>query len=276
MATKRSHDETVSLDVLRTILKEEVTKPLREELAQVASTAQASFANSAKALHEISTLTDRTTSLETGLTKMEERIQQCEMNKSRDSFQVPTRQGPSSTSTTSSCANLACLFGGFPADTKKREIEEHVEKLMKDLNAVTHVDRFYAPGVRASICRVDVMPSADNTSREVAFSIMKKLNESPSFFKGKKLWFTINKTPKEREVASFVARNMRMLAALKIDPDTVDGDFRRGIVWINDTKVADFQVSHQFPLTDKVCHEAATTEMEVKSAWIQAEKKRVE
>ena len=61
-----------------------------------------------------------------------------------------------------------------------------------------------------------------------------------------------------------------MLAALKVDAESVDGDFRRGIVWAKDTKVADFQMSHQFPLIDKV------TEMEVKSAWIQAERKRTE
>ena len=271
MSTKRSHDETVSLETLRAILKEEVTKPLRDELSQVASTAQASYANSAKALEELSSLTERTVTLEAGLSKMEERIKQCEMNKPRDSLQLPTHHGPSSTSTVSSCANLACLFGGFPTDTKKRDIENHVEKLMKDLAVDTQVDRFYAPGVRASICRVDVMPSANNTSREVAYGIMKKLNESPSFFKGRKLWFTINKTPKEREVASFVARTMRMLAALKIDAESVDGDFRRGIVWAKDT-----QMSHQFPLVEKVCHEATATEMEVKSAWIQAERKRAD
>ena len=180
MATKRSHEETVSLETLREILKEEVTKPLRDELAQVASTAQASYTNSAKALEGISNLTERTVILETSLNKMEERIKQCEMNKSSDNFQLPLHHRPSNTSTVSSCANLACLFGGFPTDTKKRDIEDHVEKLMRDLAVDTHVDRFYAPGVRASICRVDVMPSANNTSREVAYSIMKKLSESPS------------------------------------------------------------------------------------------------
>lgn len=275
MAAKRSHEETVSLDTLRAILKEEVTKPLREELAQVASTAQASYTNSTKALQEISSLNDRTAYLETGLNKMEERIKQCEA-KHVPSLEPFVNKGPASVSTVSSSAHLACLFGGFPTDTKKKDIESHVQQLLRDLDVVTHVDRFYAPGVRASICRVDVIPQADMTSRETAFDIMKKLNEKPSYFRNKKLWFTINKSPKERQVASFVARTMRTLAELKIDTSVVDGDFRRGIVWVNDTKVADFASSHQFPLTDRICHEAAATELEVKAAWLQAERKKTE
>eukprot|EP00434_Breviolum_minutum_P046402 symbB.v1.2.041947.t1/scaffold8914.1/size4680/1 len=261
MAAKRSHEETVSLDTLRAILKEEVTKPLREELAQVASTAQASYTNSTKALQELSSLGDRTTLLEASIQKMEDRIKQCESKPVSLSEHMNMR-GPSSVSTASSSAHLACLFGGFPTDSKKKDIEEHVQQLLKDIDVVTHVDRFYAPGVRASICRVDVIAQSDMTSREAAFDIMKKLNEKPSYFKGKKLWFTINKSPKEREIASFVARTMKALAVLKLDPLTVDGDFRRGIVWVNDTKIADFTVSHQFPLTDRICHEAAATELE--------------
>ena len=107
--------------------------------------------------------------------------------------------------------------------------------------------------MRASYCRVEVCKDAGRSAREVAFDIIKRVCDQQPMFQGHKLWFTVNKTKEEREVAAFVARTMRMLSELGAHACEVDGDFKRGIVRFQNTRVADIQQSKQFPLVQPVC-----------------------
>lgn len=209
---------------------------------------------------------------------MEKKI---EATKSTDPWapmQTSGRPVGSSTSASSSPhipdGTVQCLFGGFPKDTRKKAIEDKVDEILKQLSLMSVVDRSFAPGVRGQICRVDVRAAGGKTARENAFRLMQAVRDMKPTFADKPVWFTIHKSPREREIASFTSRSIRTLQMLGLDATHVEGDHRRGIVWSHDARLADYNVCKDFPLIAPTAHATGKTELEVKQAWLQCERAR--
>eukprot|EP00438_Fugacium_kawagutii_P028211 Skav200380 [mRNA] locus=scaffold2518:393800:398071:- [translate_table: standard] len=265
-------DTGLSLETLRDLLQKEVTEPLRSEISTVAKQAEEAVALSRSAAHSVKVLGVAQDSLKKQIDNHDRKLEQLdkkiEATKSTDPW-APMQStgrtvGPSSASSSPHIpeGTVQCLFGGFPKDTRKKAIEDKVEEILKQLSLLSVVDRSFAPGVRGQICRVDVKAAGGKTARENAFKLMQAVRDMKPTFADKPVWFTIHKSPREREIASFTSRSIRTLQMLGLDAAHVEGDRRRGIVWSHDARLADYSVCKDFPLIAPTAHATGKTELE--------------
>ena len=231
------NDHATLLANIRDMMRQEVLQPLRAEMNELSTTTKE--------------IQKEQVSMQDKMRAMEDRIVQCEKNqKFVSNGGVTSRASSDAGSSASTVATTSCLFGGFPKDTRRSEIEEFTKQTISDLGVKHLVPKLYCPGIRSSICRCEVAQGSEfESSRSAAFHVMSVVREKgPMTFKGSTIWFTLHKSPHERAVAAFTARSMRMVGILGADTSLVEGDFRRGIVWIGSDRVCDFTVSAVGPL----------------------------
>ncbi len=256
------NDHASLLANIRDMMRQEVLQPLRAEMNELTSTTKE--------------IQKEQVSVQDKLKAMEERIIQCEKNqKFVSNSGISSRASSDAGSNSSTIATTSCLFGGFPKDTRRSEIEEFIKQTVSDLGLKHLVPKLYCPGIRSSICRCEVAQGPEfESSRSAAFHVMSVFREKgPMTFKGNTIWFTLHKSPHERAVAAFTARSMRMVGILGADSSLVEGDFRRGIVWIGSDRVCDFTVSAVGPLPGVLERGHHYNAEDIRAAWLQAEHK---
>ena len=256
------NDHATLLANIRDMMRQEVLQPLRAEINELSSTTK-------EIQKEQGSMQDK-------MKAMEDRILQCEKGqKYVSNGGISSRASSDAGSSASTVATTACLFGGFPKDTRRSEIEEFTKKNISDLGLKTLISKLYCPGIRSTICRCEVAQGTDfESSRSAAFHVMSVFREKGPFtFRGNTIWFTLHKNPHERAVAAFTARSMRMVGILGADSSLVEGDFRRGIVWIGSDRICDFTVSAVGPLPGVLENGHRCNADDIKAAWLQAEHK---
>lgn len=256
------NDHATLLANIRDMMRQEVLQPLRAEMNDLSTTTR-------EIQKEQSNMQDK-------MKAMEERIIHCERNQKPMALTGGSSRASSDAgSNASTVATTSCLFGGFPKDTRRADIEEFVKQLISDLGMKHLISKMYCPGIRSSICRCEVAQGPEHeTSRNAAFQILSNFREKGPFrYKGSNIWFTLHKNPHERAVAAFTARSMRMVGILGADSSLVEGDFRRGIVWIGSDRICDFTVSAVGPLPDILESRHHFSPDDIKTAWLKAEHK---
>ena len=128
------------------------------------------------------------------------------------------------------------VVGGFENDTPKDEVIQFLQtQLCKDDQSIeeTYAYNFGSVGFIRFL------------SRDAMFKFLKNAGSKPTPTRnGKCLWISTSKTPEERAKAKHLGKLKRALVATDVVPaDKVRVDYKRGIVFVNNIRVAELNTT---------------------------------
>ena len=130
------------------------------------------------------------------------------------------------------------VVGGFREDTRKQNIEDYIKLMTQEVSI--QVERVWCPFRRGSIGFVRFV------SRDYMWRFLDRFRGAPAVLPdGSTLWVTVEKTRAERAVSKTVGAAMRALIASSLPRERLDADYRRGIVWLDDVRIAMWTVDTQ-------------------------------
>ena len=155
------------------------------------------------------------------------------------------------------------IIGGWHPDTRREKIESEAQDLIKKLGIQESVTDVIVYGRRASACHLILspQPAAEAKRRMIAWQTQHKDKHTlPS--SGKAAWMTPHKSAQKRlkNRATKYAANLLQSILDPANPEHLDIDWNKQILWYRDLRVIAFNKSDLLQPSGKPLHEAQYTD----------------
>ena len=146
-----------------------------------------------------------------------------------------------STSVGESVRRLSLILGGWPSDTRKDDLLDHVKHVLSRLDLTNEVDKeAFCPGIRRGFAILDFVQREGETEADTRgrmSRIIREINTSdyqaPGMLTGKKVWSSVNKGPQERLRAAHASKTRKIIHVKKGNMiQQAETEYSSGSLWL--------------------------------------------